>query len=314
MIPFHLITGFLGSGKTTFLKELLKQYADKQKIAVIQNEFADAGIDGRELQQTSWKFDLLEVNKGSVFCVCLFSDFREQLRQFIDQCKPDMVVLEATGLADPLSITELLTDAELQQRTYLAGVWCIADARNFRLVKDLKATRNQLLIADRILLNKSDLVEEAELEQLKFILSEINPLAEVKPTSFCNLPILLDDKKHTPQVVGEPSGPPAALYTSVYRSPYPVKRANLDYLLSLMNEDVFRLKGYVVTDTDETLMIQSVCGITNTLPVQKQPFGTEIIAIGRKKIELKTILQTQLINLKSGETPAKGKAFRLYQQ
>lgn len=295
MIPFHLITGFLGSGKTTFLKEFLKQHSDKQKIAVIQNEFADAGIDGRELQETNWKFDLLEVNKGSVFCVCLFSDFREQLRKFIDDTQPDLVVLEATGLADPLAITELLTDAELQQRTYLAGVWCIADARNFHLVKDLKATRNQLLIADTFLLNKSDLVEENTLEQIQSDLKGINPIAEILSTSHCRLQIRLENKTHIPQFEGAPSGPPAALYTSVFRSPYPVKRANLDYLLSLLNEEVYRLKGYIVTEKDETLMIQSVCGITTLHPVDKQPFGTELIAISRKKIDLNLILRTHLI-------------------
>jgi hypothetical protein len=78
-----------------------------------------------------------------------------------------------------------------------------------------------------------------------------------------------------------------------------------------MNEEVYRLKGYVVTDNDETMMIQSVCGITNILPVQKQPFGTEIIAIGRKKTDLKTILQTQIINLKSGIIHTQGKATHL---
>lgn len=295
MIPFHLITGFLGSGKTTFLKEFLNQHADTQKIAVIQNEFAEAGIDGRELQQSSWKFDLLEVNKGSVFCVCLFSDFREQLRKFIDDTQPDLVVLEATGLADPLAITELLTDDELQQRSYLAGVWCIADARNFRMVKELKATRNQLLIADTILLNKSDLVDENTLEQIKSELKGINPIAEIRTTSYCRLNIRLEDKTHIPQVTGDPSGPPAALYTIVFRSPYPVKQANLDYLLSIADEEVYRLKGYIVTENDETLMIQSVCGLTTLHPVEKQPFGTEIIAIGRKKIDLNLILRTALI-------------------
>ena len=97
-----LITGFLGSGKTTFLTQAIRFYNGKKKIGVIQNEFAPANLDGKELIRTvDQKFDLLEINNGSAFCVCLLSDFLSSLEQFITQYQPDILFIEASGLSDP---------------------------------------------------------------------------------------------------------------------------------------------------------------------------------------------------------------------
>ena len=67
-IPFHIISGFLGSGKTTFLKRIIDKYAGEYKIGIIQNEFAPANIDGAELKKSGKDFQLLEINNGSAFC------------------------------------------------------------------------------------------------------------------------------------------------------------------------------------------------------------------------------------------------------
>ena len=108
-IPFYLINGFLGSGKTTLLKRILNEYADDKKIGVIQNEFAAINVDSAELQREQKTFAILEVNRGSVFCVCLLSDFITSLRHFIDDHHPEALFLEASGLSDPISIIELLS-------------------------------------------------------------------------------------------------------------------------------------------------------------------------------------------------------------
>ena len=129
-IPFFLITGFLGSGKTTLLKNIVNQFADDKKLAIIQNEFAAANIDKKELRETNKSFKLLEINRGSAFCVCLLSSFTKSLRDFIDAHQPDAIFLEATGLSDPIAIAEILNDAKFDD-VYLSYVWCIADAMNF---------------------------------------------------------------------------------------------------------------------------------------------------------------------------------------
>src|SRR6056297_166806 len=131
MIPFYLVTGFLGSGKTTLVKRMLEEYGDQKQVGIIQNEFAPANLDGIDLQQTGRKFKILEINKGSVFCVCLLSNFIESLHEFIVQEKPDILILEASGLSDPVSIGELLDAPALRHTLFLAHIWCVVDALRF---------------------------------------------------------------------------------------------------------------------------------------------------------------------------------------
>ena len=106
-IPFILVTGFLGSGKTTFLKRLLARYSGDGKIGIIQNEFAPGSVDGTELKQSGMPFEILEVNNGSVFCVCLLGSFIKSLRTFVEEYQPEALILEASGLSDPISIGEI---------------------------------------------------------------------------------------------------------------------------------------------------------------------------------------------------------------
>ena len=83
-IPMQLVTGFLGSGKTTFLKNYLDEFSGSRKIGIIQNEFSEVNIDTLEIQQNKPGFEILEVNNGSVFCVCLLGSFVDSLAAFID--------------------------------------------------------------------------------------------------------------------------------------------------------------------------------------------------------------------------------------
>ena len=83
----------MGSGKTTFLKRIIKQYSSEKKIGIIQNEFAPANIDGAELKKSGKDFNLLEINNGSVFCVCLLGDFVKSLEKFVDEYKPDDIII-----------------------------------------------------------------------------------------------------------------------------------------------------------------------------------------------------------------------------
>ena len=80
-IPLILITGFLGSGKTSLLKQILRETGSEKRIAIVQNEFAPGRVDSNELQSTGFPFDLLEVNNGSVFCACLLDDVKQECSQ-----------------------------------------------------------------------------------------------------------------------------------------------------------------------------------------------------------------------------------------
>lgn len=295
MIPFHLVTGFLGSGKTTFIKNFLEQFADKKRIAVIQNEFAETGIDGKELQSSGWRFDLLEVNKGSVFCVCLFSDFRVQLKNFVDTYQPEVVLLEATGLADPIAIGELIMDQDLQKRLYLASVWTVIDALHYDKVRLMPAVKNQIVIADTIIVNKADLIADVTNTVHKTELRSCNPLADIIFTTYCHLKMAdVYSEKHL-AVRGQPVGTIKDIRTQVFRTPYAIKRKNLDYLIKTLNEDIYRLKGYIVLDNGEAVMIQSVFGVTTLIPVNKTMLTTELISIGKLTIDFEFILRKMIL-------------------
>lgn len=294
-IPFHLVTGFLGSGKTTFLKTFLAQFGDKKRIALIQNEFAETGIDGRELQEGGWRFDLLEINKGSVFCVCLFSDFRLQLQNFVEEHQPDIVLLEATGLADPIAISELLMDENLQKQLYLSKVWTVIDAQNYEKVKKMPAVKNQIVIADNIIVNKTDLISASEKQSLEIEISNANPLAKIILTTYCKLDV---DDLYTHKelfIEGKPVGAMKDVKTQVFRTPYTIKRKNLDYLIKTLDTDIYRLKGYLILDNNEAVMIQSVFGNTTLTPVDKTMHTTEIISLGKKTIDFEHILRKLII-------------------
>jgi len=187
-IPFYLVTGYLGSGKTTLLKRFLERHADRRRIAVVQNEFASAGIDGNDLRQTGKPFELLEVDRGSVFCVCLMADFVSSLEALLDQAQPDAVVLEASGLADPIAIAQLLTDPRLASRLYLAHSWCVVDASTFPKLEPVMArVAHQVRVADTVVLNKTDLATTEALDQTRSRCPQLNPLAQMAETSYCSL-------------------------------------------------------------------------------------------------------------------------------
>ena len=124
---FFLICGFLGSGKTTFLKHILNSLGEKHKIAIIQNEFSLFGVDGKELLNTGKNFRLIEINNGSVFCICQLSNFLSALDTLIENHNPEMIFLEASGLSDPVNILELLCSGSIREKLSLRHIYTIAD-------------------------------------------------------------------------------------------------------------------------------------------------------------------------------------------
>ena len=183
-IPIYLVTGFLGSGKTTFLREVINYFSDKQRIAVVQNEFAPANFDGGELKrQTSNNFDLLEINNGSVFCVCLLSGFIESLEKFVLQYSPDIILLEASGLSDPIAVGQIFSAPELRDNMYLKGTIAIVDAHNFgKFDKLLPRIKHQIMIADTIIINKTDL--NVNYTNILPNIREISPFGKIYPSIY----------------------------------------------------------------------------------------------------------------------------------
>jgi G3E family GTPase len=284
-IPFYLVTGFLGSGKTTLLKRFLDQYSGEKKIAVIQNEFAEINIDSRELRKTGKSFELLEMNNGSVFCVCLLGDFVSSLSDFILQHHPDMVVLEASGLSDPISISQVLASPKLKNLLYLAHVYTIADALNFQKTLD-RVGRNahQIRVADTVILNKSDLVS-GPLDETEKRIKSLNPFAKIIKTSYCGIDFNKDITSRppvSPMIDNsiEPAGKPD-VESQVIKTTKRISSADLRALLEKWSKTAYRIKGYVQTG-DGAVAVQTSFEHVDLLPAPGYNDPTEVIFLGPK--------------------------------
>lgn len=288
MIPFYLVTGFLGSGKTTLLKRILDDYADDQKIAVIQNEFAPANTDTTDLKATGKSFEILEINRGSVFCVCLLSGFIESLSDFIAREEPDIVILEASGLADPISIGELFHAPQLNNKVYLAHIWCVVDSSKF-MEMEPKMTRitHQVRIADTVIINKTDI--GGDVEAIRKRISQLNPYAEIVDATYCNIPFQRVLQHHPVEPVAvkrgnelagfAPGGRPN-IRSVVIRTNKPVSMEQLDRFFTEYLPRTYRIKGYVRLKDGSVKAVQAVFDSCSTETLSHYTGNTEIIAMG----------------------------------
>ncbi len=295
-IPLHLITGFLGSGKTTFLKNYLATFAGQRKIGVIQNEFSDSNIDGQELRQSSLGFELLEVNNGSVFCVCLLGSFVESLAAFVDQHQPDELIMEASGMSDPLSVGQIFQSSALKSRVYLDRVWCLVDARNFWKIAGLQ-TRvvHQIRIADSIIVNKTDLAENS-MNDVILQVKKLNPFAGILPTRFANVDFKTSKKvmKFFPANEQAENGRPN-LESVVIKTSRLISSENLECFLKICISGCIRSKGYINMLSGEKLFLQGSFDDYSLVTADYFQAPTEIVLIGN--FQEKENLQKMFENL-----------------
>lgn len=288
--PLYLITGYLGSGKTTFIKQLIVTYSGKETLAVIQNEFAPANIDGQDLKRhTSQHFELLEVNNGSVFCVCLLSGFVKSLKSFVDQHNPGIIFMEASGLSDPISIGQIFSAPELKDSVYLAGVICLVDAVNFiKIQSTMPRIAHQIMIADYILINKTDL--PCNLSEIESSIHKINPLAQKFQTVQSNVPfdtIFLNStgkEQITPKrfffLQADTNRPD--IQSVVLKTVKPIKAENVNRFVHQLSELCYRMKGTIVLDDGSLISVQLVSGDFRVEIINSPQKQTELIAIGKE--------------------------------
>jgi G3E family GTPase len=193
MVPVTILTGFLGSGKTTLLNRILKE-EHGQKIAVIENEFGEVGVDN-EIIETGEE-QIVEMNNGCICCTVRGDLIRilGTLKEKRDQgaLKFDRVVIETTGMADPGPVAQtFFTDEEIGNYYLLDSIITLVDAKHApRQLDDFHEAQEQVGFADRILLSKTDLTNEDETKSLVERLKRMNPRAPIKRVHFGNAPIV----------------------------------------------------------------------------------------------------------------------------
>ncbi|WP_404787008.1 CobW family GTP-binding protein [Altericista sp. CCNU0014] len=176
-IPVTIITGFLGSGKTTLLNHILSNQ-DGIKTAVLVNEFGEIGIDNELLVTTGE--DMVELSNGCICCT-INNDLVEAVYKVLERPeKIDYLVVETTGLADPLPVALTFLGTDLRELTRLDSIVTVVDVANFSIdLFNSQAAENQIAYADIILLNKADLVDEADLDLLEVRVRDMRPGARL---------------------------------------------------------------------------------------------------------------------------------------
>ena len=179
----YVLTGFLGAGKTSFLLNILDNIKDK-KIGIIQNEFGKINVDGEIVRRNG--IEMAEISRGSIFCSCLKLSFVQALAE-MSKKDLDYVFVESSGLADPSNIEEILNAVKIiAGDSYIfKGVICLIDGVNFpNQVKDVETVDRQLAHCNLAVINKVDLLDLSELEEVKNIVRGINPICMISTASY----------------------------------------------------------------------------------------------------------------------------------
>ncbi len=191
-IPVTLVTGFLGSGKTTLLNHILTQQQGL-KTAVLVNEFGEIGIDNELI--ISSNDDIVELNNGCICCT-INEDLVKTVHKILERKeKIDYLIVETTGVADPLPIAVTFLSTELRGKTRLDSIITIVDCDNFyaKTKEESIAAKQQITYGDVILLNKTDLVESQVVAKIEGKIRQQRPNARILRTVKGNvsLPLIL---------------------------------------------------------------------------------------------------------------------------
>jgi G3E family GTPase len=188
-LPVTIITGFLGSGKTTLLNHILTNQQGL-KTAVLVNEFGEIGIDNELIVTT--QDSTIELNNGCICCT-INNDLVEAVYKVLErEDKVDYLVVETTGLADPLPVALTFLGTELRDMTRLDSIVTVVDCANFSLdLFNSQAAYSQIAYGDVIVLNKTDLVDEADVDALEVRIRDIKAGTRILRTQKSQVPLPL---------------------------------------------------------------------------------------------------------------------------
>lgn len=201
-IEVYLITGFLGSGKTACLNHIIKNMPADLKVMILMNEFGTIGIDGALVETAD--LNIVEINKGSIFCACAKTDFIQALADIAVNLRPDVLFIEATGVANPSDIRRDMRLPFFKGAFSFQKQICLVDLSNFmQEFKQFAAAEYQVKNADLCLLNKSDLSGPAEIQAVKELIIKHNPAVKFEETIFGRLDLARLLPKEPGRVQGE---------------------------------------------------------------------------------------------------------------
>jgi len=295
MINLILLTGFLGAGKTTLLKSILGTFSDK-RIGVIVNEFGTINIDAVHLKRDGIK--MAELDNGSIFCACIKEDFLSALVS-MSSTGIDFLFVEASGLADPSSIQQILRTIENKTISNLdyRGAICVIDADSYLgLAEVFPALINQVAYSSAIILNKADLVDKKRLDIIKSVITQINPDALQHVASFCNVDIkrIIEDLQcNDRDSVASTNTFESRPHTYTLTAEEVLPLAQLKQFLEIISVSAYRIKGFSNTDKG-SMEINIVGQNVKIIPWEGAAEGTQIVIISSVGIKMLSVIVSEL--------------------
>lgn len=185
MIKIDVVSGFLGSGKTTLIKSLLKAY-ENEKVVLIENEFGEIGIDGDIIEREG--FEVFEISSGCICCI-MKKDFQVVLSRIIEEFNPDRIIVEPTGISILSEIIDILSSKEVSEKCSINSLITVIDSINYLEQCDVfgEFFEDQISNAETLILSKSQFVEPKKIEEIIEALREVNSKAEIITSNWSNL-------------------------------------------------------------------------------------------------------------------------------
>ncbi|MRX73251.1 GTP-binding protein [Bacillus lacus] len=305
-MEIYILTGFLGSGKTTLLQKLLEKEKNRdRKVAVIMNELGSYSVDSKLLGKEA---TLRELLKGCICCT-LKDEMENEILSLYQSSQPDVIYIEATGIAHPLEILDACTSPIIAPYVQIKAIYCVVDAARWLNRKLLNANirlllEEQVMYSSNIIINKIDIVTDDERTRVREEIAGKNPGAAILETTFSNGEF---------DEYGKPLCRPAAAEHTPAHAAHQLKMLTMTYQFSVeLNKQAFlswlsdlpgnvlRVKGFVRFHGEKsTYLIQYAYGIP---VIEKMPLSLRdtIVIIGSNlqkdvhKIELKKLEKKSL--------------------
>ena len=181
MTKIDIISGFLGAGKTTFIKKLLKEAFEGEQVVLIENEFGEIGIDGGFLKEAG--IEIKEMNSGCI-CCSLVGDFEKSLKEVIDTYHPDRILIEPSGVGKLSDVIKAIQDAQVNLDAQLNSFTTVVDVTKCRIYSKNfgEFFSNQIEYAGAIILSRTDKAKHEKVEESVAILRGLNEKAPIITT------------------------------------------------------------------------------------------------------------------------------------
>ena len=184
----YLITGFLGSGKTTLLNRIIKRFPKDKKLTLLVNEFGEVGVDGTLVEGDD--IDMMEISKGSIFCVCVKTDFIKGLYELNKKIQPDVMLIESTGVANPSDLKKDLKLPIFNDRFRFMEQFCMIDAAHFLDAYGAFASLEKQIESSTVfIINKVDIASSERIEETKNVIRQFHPDPLFFDTTYAEIPL-----------------------------------------------------------------------------------------------------------------------------